>query len=495
MPRSTAQSPTRPTITVVGLGPGGPELFGSNARRAIADAHSAYLRTRRHPAASELGAVASFDHHYEECATFEEVYASIVEDLVEAARRAEGERGEIVYAVPGSPLVAERTVQMLRADPRVAISVRPATSFVDLAWERLGVDPISAGVRLVDGTRFAEDAAGERGPLLVGQCWSAGVLSDIKLSIDHAPSAAHGSVTLLHHLGLPDERVVRVAWEDLDRSLEPDHLTSLWIERLASPVAGELSALVELVRTLRARCPWDREQTHASLTRHLLEESYEVIDAVSSLSTEEARRSPAGVLSPGEAASVAHLQEELGDLLFQVYFHARLAEEEGRFDLSDVARTVREKLVARHPHVFGDVEATSAQAVVHNWEVIKRAEKGRESVTDGIPRALPALALAAKLQRKADPIVGDRPSFDEQRERVVERVAAWREASAATASEPGAASATGEEVGAALLELVDLARRLGVEPEDALRNSAWRFAEHVRAAEQQGIDARGKSAQ
>src|SRR5207248_762564 len=167
------------------------------------------------------------------------------------------------------------------------------------------------------------------------------------------------SATVLHHLGLPEESVREVPWEELDRGAAPDHLTSLWIPVVAAPVAAELVRFAELVRTLRARCPWDREQTHETLTRHLLEETYEVLEAIEGL--------------PG---SYPHLEEELGDLLFQVVFHATLAAEEGEFTLADVARGIHDKLVRRHPHVFGDAAADTADDVVALWEEIKRAEKG-----------------------------------------------------------------------------------------------------------------------
>src|SRR6202012_2331550 len=162
----------------------------------------------------------------------------------------------------------------------------------------------------------------------------------------------------------------------------------LYIPHMGAPVAAELVALTTLVRRLRQDCPWDRQQTHFTLTRHLLEESYEVLDAIDALEKAGPKDEP---------AAVAHLEEELGDLLFQVYFHSRLAAEEGRFTLADVAHGVHEKLVSRHPHVFGDVVAHDASTVLSNWEEIKKAEKGRQSVTDGIPAALPALALASKL--------------------------------------------------------------------------------------------------
>ncbi len=460
-----------PRVTVVGLGPAGPELVTEATRAALAGTGSAFLRTAVHPAATGLGPLPTMDRHYEEAGTFEEVYARIVEDLVAAAVAASATGGHVVYAVPGSPLVAERTVELLRADPRVAVTVVPAPSFLDLAWDRLGVDPLAAGVRLVDGTRFAESAAGERGPLLVAQCWSPTVLSEVKLALDADRPAGVDlpRATILHHLGLPDERVLAVPWDELDRAVVPDHLTSVWIPELAAPVAGELTALEELVRRLRRDCPWDREQTHRSLTRHLLEESYEVIDAIAELDRAGARG----------AAAATHLEEELGDLLFQVVFHCRLATEEGWFTLADVARGVHDKLVARHPHVFGDVVAGDAGTVVANWEAIKKAEKGRASVTDGIPAALPALALAAKLARKADGVPGaEGPAGAELRRAAVDALARL-----ADDHTGGAGADPGQAVGELLWCVADLGRRLGTDPEDALRAAALRHRERIRAAE------------
>jgi len=357
---------------VAGLGPAGPELFTVATAAAIDSSTRRWLRTRRHPSATAVEDAGSFDDLYDISESLDEVYARIVEALVADAEAG----GEILYLVPGSPLVAERTVALLMADDRVEVELVPSLSFLDLAWDRLGIDPLAAGVRLVDGQRFAVEAAGERGPLLVAQCDSQTVLSDIKLSVD-AP-ADQAAVVVLHHLGLADEEVRSVAWNDLDRVIDPDHLTSLWVPELAAPVATELVRFAELVRTLRQRCPWDREQTHRSLTRHLLEETYEVLEAVADLET----AGPDGFV---------HLEEELGDLLFQVVFHAALAAEEGEFTLADVARTVHDKLVGRHPHVFGSVVADTPGEVTRNWEQIKKAEKGRASMMDGIAGDLPSL--------------------------------------------------------------------------------------------------------
>jgi tetrapyrrole methylase family protein/MazG family protein len=194
-----------PHIDVVGLGPAGPELITAGALALMDKAAAVFLRTRQHPSAIVFGEAPTFDHHYERADTFDEVYRAIADDLVDAARRS----GLVAYAVPGSPMVAERSVSLLKEHPtviggEVSVTVQPAVSFLDLSFARLGIDPMTSGVRMVDGESFAIDAAGERGPLLVAQCWSPATLSDIKLSVE---SMTATSVTVLHHLGLADERV------------------------------------------------------------------------------------------------------------------------------------------------------------------------------------------------------------------------------------------------------------------------------------------------
>ena len=432
-----------PTVVVVGLGPAGPDLLTAAAVDALASIPHRYLRTSRHPAAVAVAGATSFDSVYESAATLDDVYAAIVDALAEAA----AEHGTVVYAVPGSPLVAERTVELLRSDHRVRVRLVPALSFLDLAWAALGVDPVAEGVRVVDGRRFSVEAAGERGPLLVAQCDTRQVLSGIKLSVDEG-----GEVVVLQRLGLPDQSVTTVAWADLDKEVEPDHLTSIYLPSGTPPIAGEVARFAELVRTLRARCPWDREQTHHTLTRHLLEETYEVLEAIEALDVES-----------GEGFD--HLEEELGDLLFQVVFHATLAAEEGYFTLADVARGVHDKLVHRHPHVFADVQADTPDQVITNWEQIKRAEKGRDSIMDGISEGLPSLLYAHKVQRKAAS-VGIEPVLPTD------------------APEDGP--------GAELFALVDRCRQADVDPEAALRSTAARFRDRFRAAEalaaERGVD-------
>jgi XTP/dITP diphosphohydrolase len=235
---------------------------------------------------------------------------------------------------------------------------------------------------------------------------------------------------------------------------------------------AHLLDLVSIMDTLRVSCPWDREQTHSSLLRYLLEEAYEAAEAI-------------------EAGDLAALREEIGDVMFQAFFHARIAAElpaaAGGFTIDDVADTLAAKLVRRHPHVFGSVTATSAADVNANWEEIKKAERAAKaeaagsatgavaapSVLDGVPFGQPALSLAAQLQRRAQragiavPAGSDRVADDD----------------AGTTDLTGEPELTGERAGDALMALVARVREAGLDPELELRAAARRFADSVRERE------------
>ncbi len=477
----------RPHVIVVGLGPADADLLSAGAATLLSQPDRAYLRTARHPAAAGYQGARAFDDLYESAATFDEVYRAIVEVLVAAATDAGPD--PVVYAVPGSPLVAERSVELLRADERVEVTVLPAVSFLDLAWAALGIDPLAEGVRLVDAAAFAPVAANERGPFLVAQCWSRHLLSEVKLSVPDEADDPLPRPVLLHHLGLPDELVATVDWWELDRTLEPDHLTSLYVPALPvsaehGAVGDEVARLATLMDTLRARCPWDRAQTHASLMPHLVEECYEVLDALAAVAGTD-----------GTDRAYGHLQEELGDLLFQIVFHARLATEEGEFDLAAVASGVHDKLVHRHPHVFGDVDVSGADQVVSNWEAIKKTEKGRSSVTEGIPAGLPALMLTTKLARKARSVGLEPYDAGAACSQTVADVKslARRAAGVQPSSDDPLSGEEGDltrQVGEVLFAVTNLAQRVGVDAEQALRARALALRADILAAEgvpEQGI--------
>jgi tetrapyrrole methylase family protein / MazG family protein len=232
--------------------------------------------------------------------------------------------------------------------------------------------------------------------------------------------------------------------------------------KFVEPSGEAFRRLVEVMARLRRDCPWDREQTHLTLARHLLEEAYETLEAI-------------------DSGDLDALREELGDLLIQVVFHSNIAFEEGAFTIADVLDGLRSKLIRRHPHVFGDVVATRAEEVKANWEQIKRREK-QTKIHEGIPKALPALARAAKLERRTAGL-GFAPQWASERgirDHLTEELAELEHELDRSDRDDGRIEA---ELGDVLFVLVGLANRLGIEAEDALRRMLERSEARFKAVE------------
>lgn len=456
----------KPVVRVLGLGPGADDHVTRRSWSLLNESPVVRLRTRQHPSAHRLDHVESYDELYEGADSFESLYLAIVEDLVALARTSPTR--EVVYAVPGSPIVAERTVELLLDCDEVTTVLEPAVSVIDAVCARLGLDPMSVGLRIVDALNSSENFRGP-GPLLILQTYSPEVLASVA---DRLPAGA--SVTVVHHVGLDDEVVVRLSLDELTSFVGADHLTSLWVEGLRD--AGQaMGDLIEFMKRLRAECPWDQEQTHASLTRHLLEEAYETIDALEAF----VRVQGEGL---DDRAAVAHVEEELGDLLFQIVFHAELGDEEGNFNFATIADAVRDKLTGRHPHVFGGARVRDANDVATRWEELKRIEKGRESVTDGIAMQLPAITLYTKLLHKAVLVDKGVETGEVSRRRVLDAVASL---SLDDVSVRDAQSSSDVDAawGDALSALVGAATFAGVDLEGALRERALALRDEIRGAE------------
>ncbi len=467
----------RPIVTVCGLGPGAPDLLTERTVEILNGPGPRFLRTARHPGAERFAANAvTFDAVYDAAGSFDEVYATITDEIAAAAF----EGGRVTYCVPGSPLVLERSVAMLRARDDVEVELVPALSFLDEVWARLGVDPVDDGVRLIDGHRFGVEAAGERGPLLIAHAHAPWVLSDVKLALLAHEQPDDQMIVVLQRLGTADEQVFEVPLVELDRRVEPDHLTSLYLPTVAAPVGRSLLGSVELMMRLRTDCPWDRAQDHASLRKYLIEEAYEVLDVLDRIADLEPDAGP-GTRSgqPDEAVVDAfeELESELGDLWLQILFHSRLAEEAGHFDISDVATTLTAKMIGRHPHVFGTDSPTlrsratgeeaTTEVVEARWEQLKAAENLRSSVLDGIPPALPSLARAAKVLKRVTSEHG------------VPRPGPWLERLTVHAGPPVDTA----EIGRLLMAVVELARAAGVDSEQALREALNALTASVREHE------------
>jgi tetrapyrrole methylase family protein/MazG family protein len=419
-----------------------------------------------HPAATHLGHIESYDEWYERANSFDELYDEIVDDLVMLSQSSPNH--EVLYVVPGSPAVAERTVELLRQRSEVETIIEPAVSVIDVACAGLGRDPMAEGLRIVDALSSNELLRGP-GPLLILQTYSPEVLATVASRLPQETP-----VTVLHHLGLDDQIIVTLNARSLTTFVAVDHLTSLWLDELRT--AGEATDdLLDLMRLLRRECPWDQEQDHASLTRHLLEEAYEALDALENF---------VKVQAGGESieSAAAHVQEELGDLLYQIIFHAELGDEEQLFNFVSIADTSRTKMIGRHPHVFGDVQVAGANEVIANWEVWKQREKGRESVTDGIAWQLPALSLYAKLLRKATQVDLQRVSAQEARAQVV---AALNELTFTNDGVDDAmlSSNVNPAWGDVLTSILQCAMWSGVDLEGVLRERATMLRDEIRNAE------------
>ncbi len=348
-------------ITVVGLGSGELEQLPLGVYRHLKQQPLVWLRTKEHPVVSELEAEGvtfeSFDAIYEASDTFEEVYRQIVETLLEKS-----EELAITYAVPGHPFVAERTVELL-VEQGADVTFLGGQSFLDAMFQALRIDPIN-GFQLLDATALDVERIQVTQHVLIGQVYDGFVAGDVKVQLMERYPDEH-IVKLVTAAGTKRERVSEIPLYEMDRVAEVDNLTTLYVPPLTdeAQLAREFSTLKHIIATLRGPggCPWDRKQTHESLRKYLLEEAYELIEAID---TED------------DDAIV----EELGDVLLQVMLHAQIGADEGYFDIRDVIGSISEKMVRRHPHVFGDVTVSDADDVVTNWNAIKQVEKGKEKI-------------------------------------------------------------------------------------------------------------------
>lgn len=457
-------------IKVVGLGPGDEGLLATGTIKLLQDARQVYLRTGRHPAVAELTrqglCFATFDDLYEKFDTFEEVYEEMAAVLLAAAHSLEN--GYIAFAVPGHPLVAEAAVEKLLQKYPGGVEIIPAMSFLDAMFARLKLDPIR-GLKILDACSLRPDDVDVAADLLICQVYDRFIAADLKLKLmEHYPDEHR--IKVIKAAGVAgEERIEDVALFELDRLSWIDHLTSVFIPRLSRHQVQNtypLDPLVEVMQRLLAPdgCPWDREQDHESLKRYLIEETYEVVDAI-------------------ESGDVHKLCEELGDLLLQIVFHAELARHQGSFDLNEIIAGVTRKMVRRHPHVFGQVRVSGSRQVLVNWEEIKAQEKkeqpGPESYLDDIPRYLPALTTAEKIQEKASRVGFDWPDLAGAWEKVKEEIAEL-----ASACDQANNERIKEELGDCLFALVNAARFLKVDPEDALRQTVNKFRRRFRHIEE-----------
>jgi tetrapyrrole methylase family protein / MazG family protein len=514
-------------ITIIGLGPGDAALLTRAAWERLQATRVLYLRTAIHPTVAELPQsieLRSFDALYEAADDFDAVYERIAAELVDRAQQGE----ELVYAVPGHPLVAEATTRRLLPLARergVSVRIIAGLSFVEPVCTALELDPLEHGLQLIDAldlvpsfefkvlsselpeptptqnsklkTQNSNGAWSEiqgigpytpallpfpltpTRPALICQLYNQQVASHAKLSLMERYPAEH-PVTLVRAAGVAGEEHMReVALHELDHQRDLDHLTCAYLAPLAplADLRGPEGIAYIVARLLGpGGCPWDREQTHQSLRPELLEEAHEVLEAL-------------------DGDDMPALAEELGDLLLSVLMHSEMARQAGDFDIGAVYEQIAAKLIRRHPHVFGTASVDGSADVLRNWDTIKQAERAAKGQAqrgslDGIPAGLPALAAAQELIHKAAKHTFDWPHLEDVWSKLDEELAELREAAALESDAPDRERRIADELGDMLFAASNLARRLHIDAESALRSAGAKFRRRFldmerRAQEQQ----------
>lgn len=463
-------------ITVIGLGPGSYGALSQETVEIIKKKQPLFLRTIKHPVVPfliEKGLMMhqkSFDQYYENYETFEEVYREIVDTLVKEARK-----GPVTYAVPGHPMVAEDSVSLLQRvakEQGMTVKIMPAMSFLDCLFSAVNYDPIN-GIKIIDAFQVDKQPPEPAVANIVVQVYSPIIAQDLKISLmDYYPDEF--TITVARALGVEEEeKIVEIPLYELDRLPWLDYLTSVFIPPLPG-ASGEgvkypIDPLVRVMQKLRGPegCPWDREQNHRSLRKYLIEETYEVLDAI-------------------DEGNMNKICEELGDLLLQIAFHAQIADEAGFFDINDIVEGIVQKLIRRHPHVFGDIRVSTSAEVSRNWDKIKENEKKGEpeskSVLDGIPAALPSLLKAEKIQKKAAKVGFDWPDYIGAMEKVKEELMELLEA-----INENSLVQIEEEMGDLFFSLVNVARLLKVDPETVLNETNRKFVSRFKSMEDKAL--------
>lgn len=461
-------------IVVVGLGPAGAELITREAWEWFSAQTEIWVRNKLHPAMAGLPEtllINTFDLEEDDTNQAGEALDGLLQKLLEL-----GEQG-VTYAVPGSPMVADLSVTLLLTEAKkhgMPVRVIEGLSFVSMLSRALG-QPITQDWVLVDSLSLMNLEVPDyppTKPAIITNLTSREQASELKLTL-MANYPDEYPVTLVHAAGSNAEIIEPVELWQIDRTVHIGGLTSLYVPPLEAGRSFE--DFQQVIARLRAPdgCPWDREQTHMTLRAHLLEEAYEVLQALDEEDPE-------------------HLKEELGDLLLQIVLHAQIASEDQEFNMTDVLLGISQKLIRRHPHVFGELDLKDADAVIVNWEKIKageRKQRGEEQVKgmlDGIPLALPALTQADQIQRRAKRVGFDWQTVEPVIAKIHEELA---ELEAAETEEDKQA-----EAGDLLFAAVNLIRWMGIDPEFALRECNARFKRRFGYIEQHAI-AQGRTLQ
>lgn len=449
------------SITIVGLGAGDISQISYQAMAELNSGKEIYLRTENHPIISLLDiCYKSFDSYYDKSDSFEIVYEEISRKVVEL-----GEKNDIIYAVPGHPRVAEISVPLIEKYAReknIEVKVIASMSFIDAIYTYLEFDP-SDGFRLLDAFNVRRKDLDNEVNIIITQVYDRYIASDVKLKLMNYYDD-EVEVWLVRSAGIKDlEYKSKIHLYELDnKENEFDHLTSLYIPKGGKKKFNDIYDLIEVTDVLRGEngCDWDKKQTHKSLTKYLIEEAYELVDAIKN-------------------DDIDGMIEELGDLMYHVVLHSRIGIESGYFDFDEVCDSSVNKMVDRHPHVFGDGDI---QYDENAWDSNKMKEKGEEKVYEGmerIPIDLPALMRAYKIQSKASKVGFDWDNIDGALSKFKEEYFEFIDE-----LEKNDMENAKREFGDLMFALVKIGRFLSIDSEEALNITNQKFISRFKYVEE-----------
>ncbi|WP_294153385.1 nucleoside triphosphate pyrophosphohydrolase [uncultured Clostridium sp.] len=445
-------------IKIVGLGPGAKEALTIGTVWELERCKNIFLRTEKHPTVDYLEekniSFKTYDNIYETMGSFDEVYMNIAKDLIEKHNKL----GDLVYAVPGHPLVAEKSVFNLIDECKknnIEYQVIPAVSFIDAMMESLMIDPIE-GLKVIDAFDINNVVLDKRIGTIITQVYNPLIASEVKLRLLEQYDD-ETEIFYVRAAGIEGQESIRkIPLYELDMQEDIDYLTSIYIPKDLNN-KKDFNDLLEIVEILRGEdgCPWDREQTHESLKKALVEESYEVIDAID-------REDDNGLI------------EELGDVLLQVVFHASIGKEDGYFDINEIIAGICHKMISRHPHVFRKLDnVNTSEDVLVKWDELKKEEKGYDTLREemnGVTKGLPSLLRAHKVQDKAKKAGFDfediNSAIDKLKEEIQEVIDVYNIKNMDKIK---------DEVGDLLFSCVNVSRLLNVDEELALNSTIDKF--------------------
>ena len=462
-------------IYVIGIGPGNEDSLTLGAVRELNSKRNTFLRTIHHPTVRYLDRngieYKSYDKIYEESEDFIEVYNTIANNLVEKAE----EFDEINYCVPGHPLIAEKTVEILlnkQKEGKIDIEIIEGLSFIEPMILSMQRDPID-GLKIIDGLNLLQkpDINFDN---LITQVYSRERASELKLMLSEIYGDEY-EVYVIRAAGMKEEKKAKMPIYEIDRVDWLDDITSIYLPKVNQNDKSiyDFNDLLGIMEELRGEdgCSWDIKQTHESLRKYLIEEAYEVVDTI-------------------DNDDIDGLQEELGDLLLQIVFHSQIAREEGYFNIWDVIKSISKKMINRHPKIFDSSEYSEHD----NWNEIKAKEKSLESHSErinSIPKSLPSLIRSEKVQKRASDAGFDWENYRGALEKIYEEIEEVKEEIdkyCDSNEKYNTVNKLDEELGDLLFSVVNLCRFFKVDSERALYDATDKFIERFMQVEKKVLE-------